>query len=191
MGIQTKLACVSCGPRLLPSPANMLSLDDVSFPNKSSSMDRWGVSIKIEKQGCWFQTTVYTIMVVPGDLYSKFLSSVPEKDQQSASENLLLEYYVFYYQAFYWTIQQNISRTGEKKNTQTIFQVYGWCDQIFQTIFALLPASLFFFLIISFQKLSPFPSSSGADKKKESCSAESINTVTFHRGSYKENWSKE
>ena len=101
MGIQTKLACVSCGPRLLPSPANMLSLDDVSFPNKSSSMDRWGVSIKIEKQGCRFQTTVYTIMVVPGDLYSKFLSSVPEKDQQSASENLLLEYYVFYYQAFY------------------------------------------------------------------------------------------
>ena len=45
--------------------------------------------------------------------------------------------------------------------------------------------------IISFQKLSPFPSSSGADKKKESCSAGSINMVTFYCGSYKENWSKE
>lgn len=100
-GIQTKLACVSCGPRLLPSPANMLSLDDVSFPNRSSNMDRGGISIKIDKQGCRFQTTLYTIMVVPGDMYSKFLSSVPEKDLQSASENLLLEYYVFYYQAIY------------------------------------------------------------------------------------------
>ena len=81
MGIQTKLACVSCGPRLLPSPANMLSLDDVSFPNKSSNMDRGSVSIKIDKQGRRFQTTLYTITVVPSDLHSKFLSSVPEKDQ--------------------------------------------------------------------------------------------------------------
>jgi hypothetical protein len=101
IGIQTKLACVSCDPRLLPSPANVLSLDDISFPNRSSNMDRGGVSIKIDKQGCRFQTTLYTIMAVPGDPYSKFLSSVLEKDQQSASENLLLEYYVFYYQAFY------------------------------------------------------------------------------------------
>jgi len=79
----------------------MMSLDDVSFPNKSSNMDRGGVSIKIDKQGCRFQTTLYTITMIRGDLYSKFLISLPETDQQSASENSLLEYYVFYYQAFY------------------------------------------------------------------------------------------
>jgi hypothetical protein len=78
MGIQTKLACVSCWPRLLPSPADTLSLDDASFPNKSSNMDRGGVSIKIYRKRCRFKTTLYTVMVVAGGLYSKFLNSVLE-----------------------------------------------------------------------------------------------------------------
>jgi hypothetical protein len=189
MGIQTKLACVSCGPRLLPSPANMLSLDDVSFPNKSSNMDRGGVSIKIDKQWSRLQTTLYTIMVVPWDLYSKFLSSVPEKDQQSASENLLLEYYVFYYQAFYWTIHKNISRTGGKKYTNYISGLWMMWPNI-SIYFSASPSIPILLKIISFQKLPLFPSSSGADKK-ESCSTEFINTVTFYCGSSKENWRKE
>ena len=176
MIIQTKLACVSCGPRLLPSPANTLSLDNVSFPNISSNMDRGGVSIKIYKQGCRFKTTLYTIMVVPGGVYSKLLPSMPEKDQESGSENSLLEYYVFYYQAFYEQYRRTFQEQG-KKIQKLHFRSTDDMTKCFK-LFLYSSQQPYSTKTISFQNLSPFPSSSGAYKKKEMCSAEFINTAT-------------
>jgi hypothetical protein len=124
MGIQTKLACVSCWPRLLPSPADMLSLDDASFPNKSSNMDRGGLSIKIYRKGCRFQTTIDTIMVVPGGLYSKFLILVlkirPAVSFRVFTVRILC---ILLSSILLNNTEEHFKKKG--KNTQTIFQVYG------------------------------------------------------------------
>lgn len=113
---------------------------------------------------------------VPGGVYSKLLLSMPEKDQVSASENLLLEYYVFYYQAFYEQCRRTFQEQGKKLQTLH-FRSTDDMTKYFK-LFLYSSQQPYSIKIISFQNLSPFPSSSGADKKKELCSADSINTAT-------------